>query len=385
MAPESNPAPTATPATPTAGAVPARSAAPDVRPTYRWTVLRAGRLLLDGGGMFGVIPKVVWSRSVEPDDKNRIEIHHNCLLLETELGGRTRRCLIETGTGDKLDPKMSSIFGLDGRTVETALAEVGVTPEQIDAVVVTHLHFDHAGGLTRRCREGETPDWVATKPGAASGDEPNVKLTFPNAELIVQRREWVDARANDAVMTRTYYRDHLLPFEDDALALSTEDGAKIPRLRLIDSERPFPLNRKPSRNDLPRSDVLARRTEVLPGVWVFLAPGHTWGQQAVMFEDDAGETVVFVPDLIPTRWHAGPAYSLSYDVEPYTAMVTKHWFLREAAERNWLLVLDHEPGDPVVRVRPNGLEGDRAWFDLVDRDAPPPPPPPSTEEPEATT
>ncbi len=330
--------------------------------------------------MFGVIPRVVWSRMAEPDEKNRIELQHNCLLLEPvhpdggPVEGTPKRLLIEAGTGDKLDAKMSGIFGLDGRTVETAVRERGVDPAEIEGVIVTHLHFDHAGGLTRRCREGEEPDWVAMKPGAASGDDPRVKLTFPNAELVVQKREWIDARANDAVMTRTYYRDHLLPFEDDGLDFVDADGSRRPRLRTVESERPFPLNRKPSRGELPKTDVMSRRTEVYPGVWTFLVPGHTWGQQAVMFNDPEGNTVVFVPDVMPTKWHAGQTFSLSYDVEPYSSMITKHWLLHEAAERNWLLVLDHEPGDPLCRVRRNAETGEKAWFDLVDKDAPAPPP-----------
>ncbi|MEM7623763.1 MAG: MBL fold metallo-hydrolase [Planctomycetota bacterium] len=339
------------------------------RPVYRWTLLRAGRLLLDGGGMFGVIPKAVWSRSVPCDEKNRIEIQHNCLVLESagehaEIDPRTgnpRRFLIETGTGDKLDEKMSGIFGLDGRTVETALEASGVRASTIDAVLCSHLHFDHAGGLTRRCREGEAPDWTATKAGAASGDAAGVKLTFPNAELVVQRREWIDARANDAVMTRTYYRDHLLPFEDEALRLTSPDGSPRDRLRLVESGRPFPMNRKPSRDELPKSSVDERQTEVLPGVHVFLCPGHTWGQQAVRFTDTESRDVVFVPDVMPTAHHAGQAYSLAYDVEPYTSMVSKHWLLHEAAEQDWLLVLDHEPGDPTQRVR----RTESGWFELV--------------------
>ncbi|MEM9373822.1 MAG: MBL fold metallo-hydrolase, partial [Planctomycetota bacterium] len=314
--------------------------------TYRWQVLRAGRFLLDGGGMFGVIPRVVWSRMVEPDEKNRIELNHNCLLLESaepDPGlGRPRRILIEAGTGDKLDEKMSAIFGLDGRTVEQAVIEAGVDPNEIDHTIVTHLHFDHAGGLTRRVRDGETPHWEVTKPGVASGDANAIRFTFPNAELIVQRREWVDARNNDSVMTRTYYRDHILPFEDESLPLPNGSA----RLRHIDSPRPFPLNRKPSRDEMPKASVDERTTEVAPGVGVFLVPGHTWGQQGVRFMDPEGSEVVFTPDLIPTRHHAGQAYSLAYDVEPFTAMVTKRWFLEEAAAKNWLLVLDHEPGDP---------------------------------------
>lgn len=339
---------------------PGASEAPS--PKYKWTLLRAGRFLLDGGGMFGVIPRTIWTRFATPDDRNRIALHHNCILIEsTEPNpetGRPNRALIEAGTGDKLDPKMADIFGLDGRTAETAVTEAGVDVADIRATIVSHLHFDHAGGLTRRARDGESPDWVAEKPGSASGDEPDVKLTFPNAQLIVQKREWLDARANDAVMTKTYYRDHILPFEDKALA-TLPDGR--PRLRLIESQRPFPLNRKPGRGELPKTTVIERTSEVLPGIRVFLVPGHTWGQQAVMFEDTEGRTVVFTPDVLPTHWHAGRAFSLSYDVEPYTSMITKHWLMTEAAERDWLLVLDHEPGNPLVRVRPN----DKGWFDLI--------------------
>ncbi len=331
---------------------------------YTWTLLRAGQFLLDGGGMFGIIPRVVWERVAPPDEKHRIRLMHNCLLLESvepdPATGKPHRYIIEAGTGDKLDEKMSTIFGLDGRTVESEVVGAGVEVNDIEAAIVSHLHFDHAGGLTRRARSGEEPDWIATKPGAASGDCNEVKFTFPNAELIVQRREWVDARNNDAVMTRTYYRDHLLPFEDEKLALA--DGR--PRLRLVDSARPYPLNRKPSKNDLPKSPLEDRLSEVLPGIRVFLVPGHTWGQQAVMFEDDQGRTIVFTPDVMPTHFHIGQPYSLSYDVEPYTSMITKHWFLKEASERGWTLVLDHEPGNPCYRVQSN----EKGWYELTEAD-----------------
>lgn len=337
-------------------------------PRYRMTLLRAGRLLLDGGGMFGVIPRVVWSRTVAPDERNRIELAHNCLLLDpvepgVALEGRrarlgpARTTLLEAGTGDKLDPKMSEIFGLDGRTAESELVRVGRDPSEVRAAVVSHLHFDHAGGLTRRPRGDEPAEWTAEKPGSASGDDPRVRFTFPEAQLIVQRREWVDARANDAVMTRTYFRDHILPFEDRSLE-TLADGR--PRLVLVDSERPFPLNRKPGREEMPRTGVDERMTEVLPGVWVFLVPGHTWGQQAVLFHDASGRAIVFTPDVMPTAWHAGAAYSLSYDVEPFTSMVTKRWLLAEAASRGWVLMLDHEPGHPFVRVRAT----ESGWYEL---------------------
>ena len=101
-------------------------------------------------------------------------------------------------------------------------------------------------------------------------------------------------------------------------------------------------------------------SRVLPGIDVFLVPGHTWGQQAVRFEDVAGRTVVFTPDVMPSVHHLGAAYSLAYDVEPYTSMITKGWLLEAAAERDWLLVLDHEPAAPLQRVAPDG----RGWFEL---------------------
>ncbi len=297
--------------------------------------------------MFGLIPRVLWSKTIQTDDSNRIELQHNCLLLtRIGKGDGPKHIVIETGTGDKLDAKMSKIFGLDGRTILTALLETNVTPEQIDAVIVTHLHFDHAGGLTRRCQDGESPDWSAPDTASSSGDELGVKLTFPNAKIIVQEREWLDAQAGDSVMTRTYYRDHLEPIAD--------------RIQLVDSPRPFPLGLHPHRDELPMTPIEYRMTEALPGIDVFLVPGHTWGQQAISFTDDQGQTVVFTPDVMPTVHHLGSAYSLAYDVEPYTSMLSRHWFLQAAADKNWLLVLDHEPGEPRQFVH----HDDRGWFRL---------------------
>jgi glyoxylase-like metal-dependent hydrolase (beta-lactamase superfamily II) len=317
---------------------------------YSWRLLRAARFKLDGGSMFGLVPRVVWSRSVPVDDKGRIAVQHNCLLLEragsAPEGAKfaPKLFLIETGSGDKLDAKSKEIFELEDRSILSALHEAGCRPEAIEGVAVSHLHFDHAGGLTRLPRPGEKPDW--TGPGSA-GDH-SVKLTFPNARVFVQSREWQDSLANKSVMTRTYFRDHIEPLKD--------------HLALLDSPRPFPPGLPPHRDELPLTPVEYRQTAIAPGIWALLVPGHTWGQQAIGFSDTRGRTIVFTPDVMPTAAHLGAAYSLGYDVEPYTSMISRRWLLDAAAERDWVLVLDHEPGHPCFRVKRNS----KGWFDLVE-------------------
>ena len=327
---------------------------------YRPTLLRAGEFRLDGGSMFGLIPRSVWSRACTPDDKGRITVQHNCLLLERldaapadwkgpASGLAPKLALLEVGTGDKLDEKNREIFAMQPRSILDALHEVACKPEDIGAAVISHLHFDHAGALTRLAHTGETPDWTgpASSFGAPRPDH-GVKLTFPNAKAFVQARELVDARNNTSVMTRTYFADHLEPTRSQIVT--------------VDSAPPFAPGYTPTRAETPLAPVDLRLTEVLPGVFVFRVPGHTWGQQAMLFTDPKGRTVVFVPDVMPTAWHVGAAYSLGYDVEPYTSMVSRTWLLNEAADRGWILVLDHEPGNPVRRA----VRNNKGWFDLVE-------------------
>jgi glyoxylase-like metal-dependent hydrolase (beta-lactamase superfamily II) len=321
---------------------------------YSMKLLRAGEFRLDGGSMFGLIPRVVWSRTAPTDDKGRIAVQHNCLLLarldDPPHGSKLpspKLVLIETGTGNKLDPKNRDIFALSERWIGTALDEAACRPEDIGGVVVSHLHFDHAGGLTRLCREGEKPDWAghASSFGGPRPDQ-GVKRTFPNAKVFAQAREWADANADRSVMTRTYFQDHLAPVADQFVG--------------VESARPFAPGLIPERDESPRAGVDLRETEIMPGIFVFLTPGHTWGQQAVRFTDAKGRQVVFTPDVMPTAWHVGAAYNLAYDVEPYTSMVTRRWFLGEAAARKWTLCLDHEAGNPFRTVKENG----KGWFEL---------------------
>lgn len=259
--------------------------------SWTWHVLRGGGFKLDGGAMFGIVPKPLWTRLVEPDERNRIPLQQNSLLLETD----GRLVVIEVGIGEKMDAKSRDIYAQENRTVVDALREAGRSPEEVSTVVVTHLHFDHAGGLTRL------------------GEGGHAVPTFPNAEVVAQRREWEDALANKSTMHSTYLRDHLDPIAD--------------RIRLVDGE-----------------------AEALPGLRVMPMPGHTWGQQAVLFTDDAGQTVIFPGDVMPTVNHAGLTYNMAYDMLPYENTQRKADLLRRAEAENWTIVLDHEPGDPIVRA-----------------------------------
>lgn len=255
--------------------------------------------------MFGIIPKILWSRWVEPDAANRIGLETNCLLLHDG----SRRVLVETGCGDKWSDRERAQFAMERRTVVDALAEIGVAPGEIDAVVVTHLHFDHAAGLTRMDGDRAVP-------------------TFPNAEVFVQRQEWLDALANRSTMSKTYFPSTVEPIAD--------------RVRLLDGD-----------------------AEPLPGIRVEPLAGHTWGMQGVRFRDAHGE-VAFPGDLIPTRLHAHPSVTLSYDVLPHESLMRRRAFLERAEAEGTRLVLDHEPGPAVVRVARDPEEPSRCTLVPVD-------------------
>jgi glyoxylase-like metal-dependent hydrolase (beta-lactamase superfamily II) len=295
---------------------------------YRLTLLRNGSFSLDAGSMFGIIPKVVWNGWIDVDDKNRMALQQNSLLLEGEDGSLV---LIEAGIGAKVTEKDRAIYNLgeDFRGVHESVAAAGKDPADVDAVVLTHLHFDHAGGLTRLNGAGSPA------------------LAFPNAEIIVQEREWKDAIAGKSTMHKTYLKDHL-----------TDEVAE--RLRLIPDTRegngPNGGGGGPTRT--------APETLVLDDLWVLRTPGHTWGQQSIRFlcsggGDEraaqlAGKTVCFVSDVMPTHWHARPTTNLAYDVEPYTSMCERVKLLERAASEGWTLLPNHDPFDwPLFAVDPD--------------------------------
>lgn len=258
--------------------------------------------------MFGLIPRVVWMKWFAPgviDDANRMPLQSNSLLLESA----GRLVLVEVGIGDKMSPKEHLMYAQEmqssgpgvgePRSIHHALHEVNVRPEDISIVIVTHLHFDHAGGVTRL---------------GPSRDPEKPVLTFPNATIVAQRREWEDAIAGKSTMNKTYLPNHLNPEVRE-------------RLELVEGE-----------------------AEILPGLRVIPVPGHTWGQQIIVAQAAKGP-IAFLNDVMPTALHCRPTTNLSYDVEPYTSMLERAKVLDRAVREGWRVVLDHEPGHPCFTPR----------------------------------
>ena len=256
-------------------------------------VLSGGRFRLDGGGMFGVIPRPLWSRLYPPDDRGRIALDTNCLLVRT--GDEV--ILVDTGNGPKLSAKEQEIFDLrPGDTILENLAACEVRPEEITTVLLTHLHMDHAGGASRL--DGE--ESVAA---------------FPRARYVVQCQEWEDALANRSHMRVSYRTENLRPLEQSG------------RLHLLDGD-----------------------CEVAPGITVRVTGGHTRAHQSVLLRSD-GEGAIYLGDVCPTPAHFRPAYNMAYDMAPYETMQAKARLLREASEEGWLVFFDHEPEQRILRVR----------------------------------
>lgn len=290
--------------------------------TWTPTLLRNGLFYLDAGCMFGMIPRVVWSRWFPEsgpgaiDELNRMPLQQNSLLLESSDG---KLAIIEVGIGDKMTPKEQSLYtqelhkGGSARSVHHSLDEIKCDPKDISAVILTHLHFDHAGALTRL---------------GPNEDPANPVLTFPNAEIFVAQQELDDALANKSTMHKTYLPSHLTP-------------EVLERIRPIDGEH-----------------------DALPGIHCLPTPGHTWGQHAIRFEDSSGQTTCFVGDVMPTKRHCRPTCNLAYDVEPYTSMLQRIKLLERAHKEHWTLVLDHEPDHASCTCEP---DADRAGqYRLVD-------------------
>ena len=258
--------------------------------------LPGGDFRLDGGAMFGLVPKALWQRTATPDEHNRILLSCNCLLLKTDR----ELVLLDTGFGERFSPRERTMYGMDGaHTLRGSLAAAGVTPEAITMVAFTHLHFDHSSGSVV---EGPT------------GLEP----LFPNAVHAVQRGEWDDALAGRSTM-RSSYR----PTELHALAHQVE-------MRFLDGDG-----------------------ELVPGLTTFVTGGHTPAHQGFRLET-GGHTLVYPGELIPTRLHLRPYWNMAYDMFPYQTLIRKQQFAAAAAAQKWIVAWDHDPAAPWSRIAQDG-------------------------------
>lgn len=248
--------------------------------------LSDGRFALDGGAMFGVVPKVLWEQCCAADELNRIPLSVTALLIRAH----GKNILVDTGLGSKEDEKFRRMFAVERTlTLLGSLKRLGLGPDDIHMVINTHLHFDHAGGNTRRDPDG------------------TLRPTFSKARYFVQQGEFEDAaRANERTKA-SYRRDNFTPIAH-----------------------------------VNQWEFLRGDTELLPGVTAVVTAGHTRCHQGVRIESE-GKVAFFLGDLIPTVSHLPLPYIMGYDLFPIQTLETKRWVLDRAFEERWLLLFEHDP------------------------------------------
>ena len=246
-------------------------------------LLSDGNIKFDGGVMFGPVPKALWEHLVPPDRRNRVALGLNCLLIRNG----DQCVLVDPGVGAKEPDKIKDRYGLGSSQLARELRTRGLTPKDVTGVVLTHLHFDHAGGSTRLDRAG------AAVP------------TFPAAKYYIQRSAWEEATSPNERTKASYHSDDFLPLEERG------------QVSLLDGD-----------------------AEVAPGVQVRLTGGHSQGHQIVLV-NYGGERVAFMGDLIPTPFHLRLPYITAYDRYPEDTLESKRSLLQEAERNGWLLMFSH--------------------------------------------
>ncbi len=254
--------------------------------SYTLHPLETGRFALDGGAMFGVVPRPLWEKAAPPDERNRIAMAARALLLQ----GNGRRILVDTGNGMKWDEKLSSIYRMDttDHDILRSLRSVGLTPGDITDVILTHLHFDHAGGAT-------------------VVDNGVVRPTFPNAVYHVQREQW-------EVALKPTERDRASFFADDFLPLQ-----KAGVLRFTEGEG-----------------------TIFPGIDLLLFHGHTSALQCPVIYDGTTK-LLYCADLIPMTPHVALPWIMGYDLRPLVTLEEKRRMLSRAVEERWVMFFEHDP------------------------------------------
>ncbi len=261
---------------------------------YELFGIETGRFGLDGGAMFGVVPRPLWEKTNPPDDRNRISMAARALLLV----GNGRVILIDTGNGSKFNEKLTGIYRIDTSDSDllSSLRKHGVGPDDVTDVILTHLHFDHAGGSTRR-------DGAAVVP------------TFPRARYVVQREHWEAALRPTERDRASFMQDDFMPLREHGLLDFTEGEGTV-----------------------------------LPGVDVRLVHGHTAALQCPVISDGSS-TLFYCADLIPLTAHVQLPWIMAYDLRPLQTLEEKRRLLAEAADRNWVLFFEHDPLTAAAGVR----------------------------------
>lgn len=267
----------------------------------RLTIVSGGQLWIDGGNMFGVIPRVLWERKSPPDEQHRIRLDTNCILVRT----RDSLGLVDTGYGGKATQKFRQRHALDdGTPLVRNLAATGVAPDQIDWVILTHLHFDHAGGATYR------------------GEDGGIRPTFPRARHYVQRFEWEDALAVLPELAGAYSLDDFMPIERAGLLEIVEGDAQI-----------------------------------VPGVTTQFTGGHTRGHQIVRLQS-GDRSAVCLADICPTAAHLPTFWTMAYDQFPLAVRRIKPLIINDIADHNRVALFSHDPHINAARL---SRDSDGEW------------------------
>jgi glyoxylase-like metal-dependent hydrolase (beta-lactamase superfamily II) len=253
-----------------------------------------GTCLFDGGAMFGVVPKTLWSRKVSCDELNRVTLGLNCVVVK--IGERT--LLIETGFGNKLSPKIREICG-NQELLPASLASAGIAPDSVDYVINSHLHWDHCSWNTTRHEDG------------------SITPTFPNAQYVAHRGEVEHGRLQLERDRISYVADNYEPLLANG------------QMRLVDA------------------DSIATDPGVCEGVWLECFPGHTAQLMAVHIESD-GEHACFISDLIPTSAHLDLGWVMGFDLDPLRTIEERKRFYARALSENWLVLFPHDHDVPLA-------------------------------------
>ena len=246
-------------------------------------IVSDGSFLLDGGAVFGQVPKAYWELQMKPDRKNRVRMGLNCLLIQTP----TANILVDTGAGAKRPDRLRDAYGLNGNKLLNGLKKHGLTARDIDKVVLTHLHFDHVGGCTKLDRSGTAVP------------------TFPKAEYLVQGASWEEANNPNERGEHSFYSSDFLPLKETGV------------LTLLDGD-----------------------TELVPGVSVKVTHGHSDGHQVVLVEAGS-ERIAYMGDLIPTPYHLPLPNIAALDQSPNDTLSQKRDLLDMAIDGGWLLIFGH--------------------------------------------